>query len=105
MVCFNRPNHFKFYKGCIPKILLGLFFNILSQIQLKTEKNEITECDNMSLLQSATKSYWGVHEILQIVTKIDCKVRQVLQSVTGTVKCDRYCKVPQYICTSKCNSD
>ena len=27
-----RPHHSKFFKGCLPKILLGPFLNILSQL-------------------------------------------------------------------------
>ena len=29
---FGRPYHFKFFKGCLPQILLGLFLNTLSRI-------------------------------------------------------------------------
>ena len=32
MVCLGRPNHFKFFKGCLPQILLSPFLNTLSQI-------------------------------------------------------------------------
>ena len=32
MVCFSRPYHFKFFKGCLPQILRGPFLNTLSQI-------------------------------------------------------------------------
>ena len=32
MVCLGRLNHFKFFKGCLPQILLGPFLNILTQI-------------------------------------------------------------------------
>ena len=27
MVCLGRPYHFKFFKGCLPSILLGPFLN------------------------------------------------------------------------------
>ena len=30
----NRPYHFKFFKGCLPQILLGLFLNTLSHVWL-----------------------------------------------------------------------
>ena len=32
MVCLSRPYHFKFFKGCLPQILLGPFLNTLNQI-------------------------------------------------------------------------
>ena len=32
MVCLNRPHHFKFFKGCLPQILLDPFLNTLLQI-------------------------------------------------------------------------
>ena len=32
MVCLNRPYPFKFFKGCLPQILLGPFLNTLSQM-------------------------------------------------------------------------
>ena len=32
MVCLNRPYQLRFFKGCIPKILLGPFLNTLSQV-------------------------------------------------------------------------
>ena len=33
--CFGRPFHFKFFKGCLPQILFGLFLNTLTYIVLK----------------------------------------------------------------------
>ena len=32
MVCTSRPNHLKFFKGCLPQILLGPFLNTFTQI-------------------------------------------------------------------------
>ena len=32
MVCLGRPYHFKFFKGCLPQILLGPFLNTLNQM-------------------------------------------------------------------------
>ena len=31
---FNRPNHFNFFKDCLPQIVLGQFLNALSHIDL-----------------------------------------------------------------------
>ena len=28
--CLGKPYHFKFFKGCLPQILLGPFLNILT---------------------------------------------------------------------------
>ena len=32
MVCWGRPCHFKFFKDCLPQILLGPFLNTLSHL-------------------------------------------------------------------------
>ena len=32
MVCFGRPYHFRFFKGCHPQVLLGPFVNTLSHL-------------------------------------------------------------------------
>ena len=32
MVCLNGPYYFKFFKGYLPQILLGPFFNTLSYL-------------------------------------------------------------------------
>ena len=32
MVCLSRSYPFKFFKGCLPQILLGLFLNTVSQM-------------------------------------------------------------------------
>ena len=32
MVCLGRPFHFKFFKACLPQILLGQFLNTFSHI-------------------------------------------------------------------------
>ena len=34
VVCLARPYHFKFFKGCLPQILLGPFLDILPHITL-----------------------------------------------------------------------
>ena len=35
MVSLNRPYHFKFFKGCLPQVLLGPFLNSLTHIVIK----------------------------------------------------------------------
>ena len=37
MVCLSRPYHFRFFKGCLPQILLTLFLNILTH--MRNEEN------------------------------------------------------------------
>ena len=32
MVCLSRPYHFRYFKGCLPKILLGPFLNTLAHM-------------------------------------------------------------------------
>ena len=40
MVCLGRgrPYHFKFFKGCLPQILLGPFSNILTEMTFWDDK-------------------------------------------------------------------
>ena len=35
MVCLSRSYHVKYFKGCLPRILLGPFLSTLSQITLQ----------------------------------------------------------------------
>ena len=37
MVCLSRPNTFKFFKGCLPQILLSPLLNTLSDLLLLKE--------------------------------------------------------------------
>ena len=41
------------------------------------------------LLQSVTEVYYKVRQVLQSVTEVYYKVRQALQSASGITKCDR----------------
>ena len=47
MVCLGTPYHFRFFKGCLPHILLGAILNTLSQIvllkQIKLKKDTTKE--------------------------------------------------------------
>ena len=44
------------------------------------------------LLQSVTEVYYKVRQVLQSGTEVYYKVRQVLQSASDITKCDSYCK-------------
>ena len=35
MICLGKPHYFKFFKGCLPHISLGPFFNALIQLCLE----------------------------------------------------------------------
>ena len=37
-MCLRRPYHFKFFKGCLPQILLGPFLNTLTQAIIISSK-------------------------------------------------------------------
>ena len=37
----SRPNHFKFFKACLPQILLGPFLNTLTHMSLKDAQNKL----------------------------------------------------------------
>ena len=56
MVCLGRPYHFSFFKDCLPQILLGPFWNNLTQKRLEALPlvNYFTEpiCHNLSLFHS-----------------------------------------------------
>ena len=39
MVCLGRPYNFKVFKGCLPQILLGPFFNTLTQMYLLSSRD------------------------------------------------------------------
>ena len=54
MVCLNRPNHFTFFKGCLPQILHAPFLNALPKL-IKTYD---TETDTENVLQN-TETYLG----------------------------------------------
>ena len=41
MTCLNRPYHLKFFKGCLPQMLLGPLLNIFSQLN-PYEKYNVT---------------------------------------------------------------
>ena len=48
MVCLSRPYHFKFFKGCLPQILLSPFLNTLTHIFLNkhAEASDLFKYDN-----------------------------------------------------------
>ena len=49
MVYLSRPYPFKFFKNCLPQILLGPFLNNLSQLKLiLTRKRNGADIDNGS---------------------------------------------------------
>ena len=37
IVCLSRLSHFKFFKGCLPQMFLGLFLNTLTHIRLEVD--------------------------------------------------------------------
>ena len=43
MVCYSRPYSFKFFKGCLPQILLGPFLNTIPHIYYFREKASIAD--------------------------------------------------------------
>ena len=72
MVCLGRPNQFKFFKGCLPQISLGLFLNNLSQMQLIDQINGNFEnnCLTPGNIIDLSKTFETVdHQIL--ITKLE----------------------------------
>ena len=43
MVSLGRPYLFKFFKGCLPQILLGLFLNTLTHLLITTVRSSRPE--------------------------------------------------------------
>ena len=41
MVYLSRPHHFKFFKGCLPQILLGPFLNNLTHLEVQKGRKDI----------------------------------------------------------------
>ena len=77
MVCLGRPNQFKFFKGCLPQISLGLFLNNLSQMQLIDQINDNFEnnCLTPGNITDLSKTFETVdHQIL--ISKLEnCGVK------------------------------
>ena len=42
----SRPYHFKFFKGCLPQILLGSFLNTLTHLHQKNKKKHALRSTN-----------------------------------------------------------
>ena len=43
MVCLSRPYPFKYFKRCLPQIVLGLFLNTLSQMKHSSHTKHILQ--------------------------------------------------------------
>ena len=43
MVCLSRPYPFKYFNGCLPQILFGLFLNTLSQMKHNSHTKHILQ--------------------------------------------------------------
>ena len=54
MVCLDRQYHFKFFKGCLPQILLGPFLNTLTYL-IKNYKELNKYFYNNGLLHKKSK--------------------------------------------------
>ena len=54
-VCLGRLYHFKFFKGCLPKILLGPFLNTLTHMQINDYEVVILEFDKDAF---NLRNYW-----------------------------------------------
>ena len=72
MVCLSRPYPFKFFKGCLPQILLRPFLNILFQIPLwvtiwpaigntRTNIWNIFKVNNRSTRATSMRSPWCLY--------------------------------------------
>ena len=66
MVCWDRPFHFNFFKGCLPQILLDLFLNTLPQIlyssNLSVSNKFLVSFTHKTLKSSETsKPLWRLH--------------------------------------------
>ena len=78
MVCLGRPYHFKFFKDCLPQILLGPFLNILSQM-LSSKAWEMIGNENILLIQF----FYPVYEDLNAFFKVT-EISEIRHKNTST---------------------
>ena len=62
----GRPYHFKFFKGCLPQILLGPFLNTLTHMVVFVICREFVSCTLSTLLKATCGNMSGL--------TLDCKV-------------------------------
>ena len=85
LVYLSRPYHFKFFKGCLPQILLGPFLNTLTHIFLHLTKVVIIE------FIASENNQWFIlyHQSMIAISQIN--VHKVLVSPEENVKCNVAC--------------
>ena len=68
MVCLNRPYHFKFFKGCVPRISFGPFLNNLTQMCFwsPSDSNVFDVTHDYRFLQQAE-----IEELNQTIADLD----------------------------------
>ena len=78
MVCLGRPFHLKFFKGCLPQILLGPFLNTMTQMCLSsTIPDELKFADIVPGYKKQDvkdKSNYRLISFLPIISKLFEKV-------------------------------
>ena len=65
MVCLSRPYPFKFFKGCLPQILLGPLLNTLSQIK----KNLAANLESVAQRNSNDVDHTQLEEFHELLTE------------------------------------
>ena len=65
----SRPHHFKFFKGCLPQISLGPFWNTLSHMWVKIANDIISESNDIRVLGITTNSDVKLEKSLPEVCK------------------------------------
>ena len=67
MVCFGRPYHFKFFKGCLPEILLGPFLNDLTQLYyIKGSFRDISNAFSKVIFRNSSDRLFHNKEMIEI---------------------------------------
>ena len=78
MVCLGRPYHFKFFRDCLPQILLGPFLNILSQM-LSSKAGEMLGNENILLIQFFYPVYEDFNALFKVIEISEIGIRILAQ--------------------------
>ena len=85
-IALGRPQPFKFFKGCLPQILLGPFLNNLSQILFKIKLRTLVVVVSLTFpnlrKENLTKILLGHPNINSIRNKFE-SIREIISNNVG----------------------
>ena len=71
MVSLSRPYHFKFFRGCLPQIVLGPFLNTLTQMTCKKQRKIKQEILSLMTFLHKGKIVQKIITMTQLLVKKD----------------------------------